>query len=312
MNPEKVFGYIDSLQQNKDNEIQDSNFKNSMEYKHKCLDKAKADATKQCLSRVFEKFYLQSIPLNEEYKTAYLADLCDDIPGFIKKRDCEDIAYYVGEAQKRGCKSACRIMESVQKLVDESFEDKEMNLKDYQANDLVFRMDDATDKKIDVITQDLELDDLAQVISDNVKTTAASEIMRAKKEKENAKALETELANDMSITNESAIEDALAIRGLNQKSFFQPSLFEGIMIGKLNSASIMKESGALDSVFLYDALEDYGFVKESGDTEFATPEEIAFVESVREYTLLNMEKALKFRKYNLTELRDMATEYAMG
>ena len=41
MNPEKVFGYIDSLQQNKDNEIQDSNFKNSMEYKHKCLDKAK-------------------------------------------------------------------------------------------------------------------------------------------------------------------------------------------------------------------------------------------------------------------------------
>ena len=74
----------------------------------------------------------------------------------------------------------------------------------------------------------------------------------------------------------------------------------------------MKESGALDSVFLYDALEDYGFVKESGDTEFATPEEIAFVESVREYTLLNMEKALKFRKYNLTELRDMATEYAMG
>ena len=166
-------------------------------------------------------------------------------------------------------------------------------------------MDDNIEKKIDITTQDLELDDLSQIIANNVKSTAAAEITRAKREKDNAKALESELANDLSITSESAIDFALELRGLKDKQVFQPSLFEGIMIGKLDQLSLMAES--VNSVYLYNALADYGM---SDNNSFASPEEIAFVESVREYTLLNMSKALKLENFTLSTIREMAQDYA--
>lgn len=306
MNEGKVLSFIDQIEADRQQIVQDTEFTNSMEYKYKCLNKAKEDCKKQCLSKIFEKFYRNSIPLNDEYKTAYCDDLKTDIPGFVKGRGYDDLVYYVGEAMKRGSKAACRIMESVQSIVDESFKDKEMNIADYQASDLVFKMDDNIEKKIDVTTQDLELDDLSQIIANNVKSTAAAEIKRAKREKDNAKALENELANDLTVTSESAIDFALELRGLKDKKVFQPSLFEGIMIGKLEKVSMMSES-ATNSVYLYNALADYGM---GNNDSFATPEELAFVESVREYTLLNIAKALKLENFNLGMIREMAQDYA--
>lgn len=306
MNEGKVLSFIDQIEADRQQKVQDTEFTNSMEYKYKCLNKAKEDCKKQCLTKIFEKFYRNAIPLNDEYKTAYCDDLNSDIPGFVKSRGYDDLVYYVGEAMRKGSKAACRIMESVQAIVDESFKDKEMNIADYQASDLVFKMDDNIEKKIDVTTQDLEMDDLSQIIANNVKSTAAAEIKRAKREKDNAKALESELANDLSITNESAIDFALELRGLKDKKVFQPSLFEGIMIGKLEQVSMMSES-TTNSVYLYNALADYGMGE---NTSFAIPEEIAFVESVREYTLLNISKALKLENFNLGMIREMAQDYA--
>ena len=55
----------------------------------------------------------------------------------------------------------------------------------------------------------------------------------------------------------------------------------------------------------------YG-VTESTMDRFATPEEIAFVESVREYTLINIAKSLKLESCfsNLSQIRELAMEYA--
>lgn len=306
MNEGKVLSFIDKIEADRQQKVQDTEFTNSMDYKYKCLNKAKEDCKKQCLSKIFEKFYRCAIPLNDEYKNACCEELKADIPGFVKNRGYDDLVYYVGEAMRKGSKAACRIMESVQAIVDESFKDKELNIADYQASDLVFKMDDNIEKKIDVTTQDLELDDLSKIIADNVKSTAVAEIQRAKREKENAKALEAELANDLSVTNESAIDFALEIRGLKDNKVFQPSLFEGIMIGKLEKASLMAESGA-NTTYLYNALSEYGMGE---NNSFASPEEIAFVESVREYTLLNISKALKLENFNLGKIRELAHEYA--
>lgn len=308
MDAQKVFGYMDSLKAKDEAITQDENFKNSMDYKYNCLGKAKDDAYNQCLSRVFEKFYLNAIPLNDEYKTAYNAELKNDIDAFAKDRNSTDLAYYVNEAMKRGSVPAKQISESVTKLVDETFKDRELNIKNVKPEELVFKMDDATDKKIDLISQNLELDDLASIISDNVKNTAASEIMRAKREKDNSKQLEKELSDDLNIQNESAIDFALEFKGINQKGFYQPSLFEGIMVGKINHASVMKESGELDGRFMYNVMDEYGLQRE--DNEYATVESEAFVESVREYTLLNISKALKLEPYTLPKVREMAQEYA--
>lgn len=309
MNENKVLSFIDKIESDRRETIQDTELQNSMEYKYKCLNKAKDDCRRQCLSKIFEKFYLNAIPLNDEYKTACSEEIKSDIPGFVKQRGHEDLAYYVGEAIKRcGNNSpAAHLMEAVDAIVDDKFRDKEMHLKDYQASDLVFKMDDDTAKKIDIVSQDLELNDLSQIIADNVKSTAAAEIVRAKREKDEAKALEAELANNLDITNEAAIDSELELRGMKDKKVFQPSLFEGIMIGKLEKTSLMSESGS--STYLYNALSDYG-IESNGS--FASPEEVAFVESVREYTLLNISKALKLENFNLNMIREMAQDYAMN
>jgi len=306
MNENKVLSFIDQIEADRQQKVQDTELTNSMEYKYKCLNKAKDECKHACLSKIFEKFYRNSIPLNDEYKSAYDDSIKSDIPGFVKSRCNNDLVYYVGEAMKRGSKAACRIMESVQAIVDESFKDKEMNIKDYQASDLVFKMDDELSKKIDVVSQDLELDDLSSIIADNVKTTAAAEIKRAKREKEDAKALEQELANDINVTNESAIEYALELRGMKENKVFQPSLFEGVMINKLEKAYVTVESGA-SQIYLYNALTDYGM---QPNDSFATPEEVAFVESVREYTLLNIAKALRLENFNITSIKELAQDYA--
>lgn len=310
MNEQKVFGFIDKIDSDRREKIQDTELQNSMEYKYKCLQNAKDDCRKQCLSKIFEKFYLNAIPLNDEYKNACSEEIKSDIPAFVKHRGHEDLVYYVGEALKRCGREgnpAKSIMEAVDAIVDGAFRDKEMNLKDYQSSDLVFKMDDEIVKKIDVASQDLGLDDLSKVIADNVQSTAEAEIIRAKKEKEEARALEAQLANNLNITSEAAIENELALRGLTDKKIFQPSLFEGIMIGKLEKTSLMAESGS--STYLYNALSEYGI---NSDGSFASPEEVAYVESVREYTLLNISKALKLENFTLNMLREMAQDYAMN
>lgn len=309
MNEERVFNFIDTIEKERQNELSDERFKTSDVYKRRIIDSAKENAANTCLSKIFEKFYIDAVPLNDDYKCAYHDGLCNDIHKFASDRtDGKTLSYYVGEAIKSGSVPAKRIMESVTKIVDEYFADKEANLGDINTeDDLVFKMDDDTEQKLNVINRDLELDDLSQIISDNVRVTAASEIARAKSEKEKIKEVERELSDNLSVNNESAIETELELRGMSKKKFFQPSLFEGIMINKLNNVTAESAS----STYLYDTLEMYGMTESTVD-KFATPEEIAFTESVREYTLLNIIKSLKLENCfnNLQNIRDLATEYA--
>lgn len=309
MNEEKVFNFIDTIEKERQNELADERFKTSDVYKRRIIDSAKENAANTCLSKIFEKFYIDAVPLNDDYKCAYHDGLCNDVHKFVSDRtDGKTLSYYVGEAIKSGSVPAKRIMESVTKIVDEYYADKEANFGDINTeDDLVFKMDDDTEQKLNVINRDLELDDLSQIISDNVRVTAASEIARAKAEKEKIKEVERELSDNLSVNNESAIETELELRGMSKKKFFQPSLFEGIMINKLNN--ITAESAS--STYLYDTLEMYGMTECTVD-KFATPEEIAFTESVREYTLLNIIKSLKLENCfnNLQNIRDLATEYA--
>lgn len=309
MNEERVFNFIDTIEKERQNELADERFKTSDVYKRRIIDSAKEDAANTCLSKIFEKFYIDAVPLNDDYKCAYHDGLCNDVHKFASDRtDGKTLSYYVGEAIKSGSVPAKRIMESVTKIVDEYYADKEANLGDINTeDDLVFKMDDDTEQKLNVINRDLELDDLSQIISDNVRVTAASEIARAKAEKEKIKEVERELSDNLSVNNESAIETELELRGMSKKKFFQPSLFEGIMINKLNNVTAESAS----STYLYDTLEMYGMTESTVD-KFATPEEIAFTESVREYTLLNIIKSLKLENCfnNLQNIRDLATEYA--
>ena len=48
---------------------------------------------------------------------------------------------------------------------------------------------------------------------------------------------------------------------------------------------------------------------ESGES-FASPEELAFIESVKEYTALSILKALKLESFDKYRVNDLAQEYA--
>ena len=72
----KVLNFIDELEQERRNEVDNNRFKDSISYKYNCLNNAKKDGVEECLSKSFEKFYLDAIPLNDEYKTANHDDSC--------------------------------------------------------------------------------------------------------------------------------------------------------------------------------------------------------------------------------------------
>lgn len=305
----KVLDFMDKVKEIKNQEKQDEEFQNSTKYKLRKLDQEEDKAKGICLDMVFSKLYKDALPLNDDYKVSHGEDLDAEIKDFIHCRAPKGMEYYVKEGIKRGSTAARKIMESVESIVDQWYMERGQNIEDWNVEDLVFRTGEDLQQKINVVNQDLALDDMTQVIRDNVKASALSEIKRAKKEKEAVQNLENELVNDMKVTSEAAIDHRMELAGFTEKRTFEPTLFQGIMIGNLNKLTKMEESGNLEPEFLYDTLLEYGLEKPEGETE-ATIEERAFVESVKEYTKLNLLKAMKLERFTKRELQEMANDYA--
>jgi hypothetical protein len=167
---------------------------------------------------------------------------------------------------------------------------------------------------LDVIGRDLSTSEIAQRVKDNVKTTALSEISRAKKEKEDIKNIEAELANDINVDTPAKVQESEEFYGINQVRDYVPTLFGGIMINKLNKISPVYESGEMQNVYTYDALAEYGIHSPVNDdgSAYATEGELAFIESVKEYTALSVLKALKMENFDKYRVADLAQEYAQA
>ena len=303
-----VLDFMDRVKQKRRDEQKENEFKQSSTYKLRELDKQEKKARCDCANMVFAKLYRDAVPLSDDYKVAHKDDLDNEIREFISARAPQgDIEYYVREAIKKGSKPAKDIQESVDRIVNNFYAEKAMDINKWNVEDLVFRTGEDTQQKINAITQDLALDDVTQIIRDNVKSSAISEITRAKKEKQEIEELENELSNDMKVKTEEAIDYRLALAGLTERKVFNPSLFQGIMIGKVNQLIKMQESGTLGSDFLYNTLEDYGMME---STQEPSIEERAFVESVKELTKIQLIKTLCMERFKLQDIRDMASEYA--
>ena len=304
----KVLSFMEAVQEQREIKEEEDNFINSTEYKLKTLDKCEKDAKEICLDKIFSKIYKDAIPLNDDYKNAYADDLDDAYKSFMASRCPKGIEFYVREGIKRNSPFARKVLEAVNDLVEDQYRQKALNIEDYDAKDLIFSTNDDVQLKLDVVGQSLSGPEISQAVKDNVKQSALSEITRAKQEKENIKNIESELAKDININTQEAVEEALELRGYGQPKDYVPTLFEGIMINKLNMIQPKYESGQMQEVYTYNALSDYGY--ETTEGAFATPEELAFIESVKEYTGLNMLKALKLEQFTKYRIDDLAQEYA--
>lgn len=311
----RVLNFMEAVQEQKVMQEEEDAFQQSTDYKLKTLDKCMDSAKDVCLDTIFAQLYKDAVPLNDEYKTAYADDLDAAFKDFMATRCPKGMEYYVKEGLKKNSPFAKKVLEAVDDLVKKEYNDKAMNIEDVKPEDLMFHSTDDTQKKLDIIGQDLNVPEIAQAVKDNVKQTALSEITRAKKEKEDMKNIESELANDVNLDTPEKVQEAMELRDIGQTRDYVPSLFNGIMINKLNKITPMYESGQLQDVYTYGVLSDYGKennVTESGDTEFASPEELAFIEAVKEYTGLSILKALKLESFDKYRVADLAQEYAQA
>lgn len=305
---QKVLSFMDRVKAQKEQEAQDAAFQNSNEYKLRCLDREQDNAKGVCLDMIFSSIYKNALPLNDDYKVAHGEDLDAEMKDFINARSPKGMVYYVKEGIKKGSKAAKKIMDATDKIVEDDYNTKAMNVENLSADDMMFKADGENIRKIDAVSDDLNLPDISQTIKDNVKMTAMSEIKRAKEEKENMRNLEKQLSQDMNVTDNAAIESALEFHDVTTKKDFIPTLFQGIMIGNVNKLQALKESGTLKPQCVYGALDDFGFTESVEATD--SVEVLAFIESVKELTKLNILKALKLEKFNLMDITDMAVEYA--
>ena len=311
----KVMSFMEQVQEARLMKEEEDAFTNSTDYKLKLLDKAEQDGRNICLDKIFCRIYKDATPLNDEYKNAYTDDLDASFKDFMDQRCPKGIEFYVKEGLRKKSPFAKRVLEAVTDLVNSEMNDKAMNIEDYDPRDLVFNNSDVVQKRLDVIGQDLSVPEISQAINDNVKTTAISEIQRAKERKEELKRVEDELANDVKINSEDAVKEALELRGLNDIRDYEPSLFEAVFINKINKLTPLYESGSLSGKYLYNTLSDYGkeeVINESGEVQSPSLEDLAFVEAVKEYTGLSMLKALKLESFTKSYINDLAQEYAQA
>lgn len=301
----RLLDFIDNIENEERNKKAESDFKNSDTYKLRMIDKSRDEAKKEYLTKVLSDTYRDAIPLNDEYKVAYKDDIDKCFRDFLNERCPQGVEYYIKEAIKKNSGFAKKVLEAVNHLVDEKYNKLSLKLEEVTDEDLVFNNDKDEQKKVNVVGRELNTDEVASIVKDNVKQTAVSEIQRAKEEKEKLQAVEDELTNDVKMNTPQKVEEAMRLKGLGQ-GYYKPSLFNGIMISNMNKIQAKMESGDNCEYSTYDALKDYPMTL----NESATPQELAFIESVKEYTGYALVKALKLESFDMYKIDNLAQSYA--
>jgi hypothetical protein len=301
----RLLDFIDNIENEERNKKAESDFKNSDTYKLRMIDKSRDEAKKEYLTKVLSDTYRDAIPLNDEYKVAYKDDIDKCFRDFLNERCPQGVEYYIKEAIKKNSGFAKKVLEAVNHLVDEKYNKLSLKLEEVTDEDLVFNNDKDEQKKVNVVGRELNTDEVASIVKDNVKQTAVSEIQRAKEEKEKLQAVEDELANDVKMNTPQKVEEAMRLKGLGQ-GYYKPSLFNGIMISNMNKIQAKMESGDNCDYSTYNALKDYPMTL----NESATPQELAFIESVKEYTGYALVKALKLESFDMYKIDNLTQSYA--
>lgn len=303
----KILSFIDQVNDRQRKAELDNKWHSDPIYKKRMLDRCKDKAKDCCFNRIIGDVYVNALPLSPSYKSAYGDELRDDMTQYIVRRCPNGVSFYMKEAIKKKSPIADKINKHVNTMVKDYYSEMDRNPTDYSDEDMVFKMDDEQQEKINSISRDLELDDISKLISDNVKSSAIAEIIRAKKEKQAIKDIEDELANDPSITTDNAIESALSLRGF-EKKIYEPTLFEAMMIGNMKKVN----DGKIEPACTYGAMEEFGVYENADAPVYASNSEMAFIESVKDFTKLSIVRALKLESITPRDITKMTYKYMKG
>lgn len=281
----RVLSFIDEVNKEKQREASHTAYMSSPIYKKKVLDDNMKQAKDDCLQYIFADLYKNSLPLDDSYIYANDEKLTNDMKDFINRQTAnKGVDCYIREAIKRGNRSLNEVMESVDRLVRNCFREKAANIDRLDPKDLDWKFDDEKKQCCKDIAKDANLDAVSNYIKKNVKAAAEYEKGKIKERRENTKALQDEMNKNDSLTSESAINEYLILSGKTklEKVIYQPSLFEAVMIHSFsNNPSSTREE-----------------------------QETCYNEAVGEYTMLNINKALRFSSYAMEDVKSLARQYA--
>lgn len=257
-------------------------------YRWNCIKEKENEGKRNVAKEVFLTIYRGALPLHSDYKSLYQGALDNKILSHVTKSGSPDVYDFLYTAGQKGSRSAAAICRKADQYIAETC------ARYYEAGD------DFDPDKIDMgpestavggivqrITKEMDAEEVSTMIEDNVKQTIAREMVITKQEDEKIKALEQELAGDDTVMNEEAVEMAIYQAGLRPNTIYQPTLFNGIMIGEVT--------------------------KLSGDTSMTgeQKQKKAFYESVQELTALQTLQTLDIIDINVRNIDRIANEYAM-
>lgn len=287
MNGDKVLSFIDEVNKERENAAIQNAQQNSPAAKMAVINTNIDKAKKTCMEYIFADLYKNSLPIESSYIVANSDKLEDDMKDFINRQTANrGIDCYFREAIKKGNKSIERVVESVNRFVESCFKEKKEDCKKIDLKNLDWKFDDEKKNVLDQISRDANLDEVSSFIKKNVSGAIEYEKQKIADKRNSLQSLQDEMNKNNELTSESAIDEYLFYSGNKdrQNLLYQPSLFEGVMINKFNN----------------------------GDTTTYESQQECYNEAVGEFTMLNINKALRFKNYSLSDVKTLARAYAMS
>lgn len=278
MSREKIFNYINEVKQQRQLQEEQESIMESEDYKLRKIVENTGNCKTFVIGKIIGKLYVNSLPLDDEYKDVQSDNLEDEMVNYVK--DNGGVQYMENAINKTGSDKLKKILETADKISNRYAVDKEGSVSLISYKDLDYNPTEEDNKDIDDTIDNLEFDDIADIVRGNVKNTILSEIDRAKQSEERQQSLQDDLANDESIISDDDIDDAMDVVG--ESTFYEATLFEAMMLKNTTK-----------------------YVKENYDVEMVN--DMALTESTKELTKINVLHALmleSYSKYDLTDLRD--------
>lgn len=254
---------------------------NNPQIKMNCLNREYQNAPSDCIDTVLGRMYKNALPFDDPNRYGSDEEARSAIHDYIARRtDGKNSEWYVREALKRnpGNKTLQGVLNEARESAKKFYQEKSKNIGEIKLQDINYNKYLQEDD-VNRITMKLELDEISQIIHNNVQNALQAEIDKARAEEEYHQQIEDQLASDPNVVDDASMESAMQkIRFDNTPKVYQPSLMEAILVGK---AQAMQES---------------------------TQDEV-MNESIREYTMLSMSKALKLESFDMYTTKKLANSY---
>lgn len=274
-----LLNFIDSYNKEK-NKVNDINsISNDPNIKLRKVNDEANKGKSIVIDEVLGKIYKDALPFDDPERKCSAETMGHIMKDFIYKRtDGKDSEYYIREAIKRtNSPTLKKILTEAENIASQFRRDKSKNIGTIDPASLNFK--ELDDGRLSEINKKLDLEDISNIIHNNVQQAIKDEVDKAKAEEEYNKQIQDSLAEDPSVRDDTSMESAMnKINFITQPTVYQPSLFEAIVLG---NAKVMTESTNKN----------------------------VLIESVHEYTKLNVIKALKLESFDLAKVRDLANSY---